>query len=64
MARKAEQHNERREQSGPSRQKASSPSSSATEFARKKRRPRGSLFHGDDPTLAKRVEEELHTFGR
>lgn len=30
----------------------------------KKHKPRGALFHGDDPTLAKRVEEELNTFGR
>ncbi len=27
-------------------------------------RPRGPLFSGDDPTLAKRFEEELHGFGR
>lgn len=29
-----------------------------------KRKPRGALFHGDDSTLARRVEEELHGFGR
>ena len=29
-----------------------------------KRGPRGALLHGDDPTLAKRVEEELSNFGR
>lgn len=27
-------------------------------------RPRGPLFTSDDPTLAKRFEEELHGFGR
>lgn len=30
----------------------------------KKRKPRGALLRGDDPTLAKRVEEELYSFGR
>ncbi|MGH3087403.1 MAG: hypothetical protein ACRDSJ_08810 [Rubrobacteraceae bacterium] len=29
-----------------------------------KRKPRGGILHGDDPTLAKRVEEELYGFGR
>lgn len=57
MARRAEEQNERREQS---RQKMSP----ASGLAEKKRKPRGALFHGDDPTLAKRAEEELHTFGR
>jgi hypothetical protein len=31
---------------------------------REQPRPRGPLFSGDDPTLAKRFEEELHGFGR
>ncbi|MBA2440788.1 MAG: hypothetical protein H0V53_00050 [Rubrobacter sp.] len=57
MARRTEEQNERQEQP---RQKGSPTSSSAG----KKRKPRGALFHGDDPTLAKRTEEELHTFGR
>lgn len=30
----------------------------------KLRKPRSGILHGEDPTLAKRVEEELHTFGR
>ncbi len=29
-----------------------------------KRKPRGGILHGDDPTLAKRLEEELYDFGR
>lgn len=58
MARRIEEQNERREQP---RQEASSPSGSA---GKKRRKPRGALFHGDDPTLAKRAEEELRTFGR
>lgn len=57
MAGKTEEHNERGEQW---RQKASPLSN----FTGKKRRPRGALFHGTDPTLAKRAEEELQTFGR
>ncbi|MBA2374762.1 MAG: hypothetical protein M3494_09750 [Actinomycetota bacterium] len=28
-----------------------------------KRKPRGSLFHSGDPTLAKRIEEEFYDFG-
>lgn len=28
-----------------------------------KREPRGPLFYGDDPTLAKRAEEALHVSG-
>lgn len=47
--------------------KASPPSSSTGEpadTAGKKRKPRGALFHGEDSTLAKRAEKELHTFGR
>jgi hypothetical protein len=54
MARRTEEHHGRREQPRPQ-----SPSSGT-----KKRKPRGPLFHGDDPTLAKRVEEELHNLGR
>lgn len=58
MARRTEKQNERREQP---RREASSPSGSAG----KKREPREALLHGDDPTLAKRAEEELRTsFGR
>lgn len=57
MVRRTEEQDERREQL---RQKASPSSGSAG----KKRKPRGALFHGDDPTLAKRAEEELHSFGR
>lgn len=53
MTSRAEKHNERREQP---RQKASSPSGSA----RKKRKPRGALFYSGDPTLAKRLEEEVY----
>lgn len=30
----------------------------------KRRKPRGVILHGDDPTLAKRLEEELYAFGR
>ena len=63
-ARRAKEQNERREP----QQKASSPSnstgSSAGKNVRKKRKPRGALFHGNDPTLSKRVEEELYNFGR
>ncbi len=57
MARRTKEQDERREQP---RQETSSPS----DAAEKKRKPRGALFHGDDPTLAKRAEEELRTFGR
>lgn len=57
MARKTEEHNERGEQW---LQKASP----APNSGGKKRKPRGALFHGSDPTLAKRAEEELKTFGR
>ena len=53
-----QERDERRE--GP-RQEASFPSGSAG----KKREPHGAPLHGDDPTLAKRAEEELRTsFGR
>lgn len=31
---------------------------------KKRRKPRGGLLHGDDPTLAKRVEEELYSLDR
>lgn len=61
MSRRTEEHNEGRQQS---RRKTSSASSSAGESVGKKRKPRGALFQGYDPTLAKRAEEELHTFGR
>lgn len=54
---KTEEQNERRDRP---RRKLSSPSGPA----REKRKPRGAIFHGDDPTLAKRAEEELHTLGR
>ncbi len=57
MARRTKEQDDRREQP---RQETSSPS----DAAEKKRKPRGALFHGDDPTLAKRAEEELRTFGR
>lgn len=57
MARRTEEHQEPREQP---RSKVPPPSSSAG----KKRKPRGVLFQGDDPTLAKRAEEDLHGFGR
>jgi hypothetical protein len=53
MARRAEEYNQRRDRT---RQKASSPSGSAGE----KRKPRGPLFHSGDPTLAKRLEEEVY----
>lgn len=56
-ARRTEEQDELRQ---PTRRKTSSPSSSDKD----KRKPRGALFHGDDPTLAKRAEEELHTLGR
>ena len=59
MARRTEEQNERRGQ--PRQEDTSSPSGSA---AKKRRKPRGALFRGDDPTLAKRAEEELRTFGR
>lgn len=54
---KTEGQNERRDRS---QRKLSSPSGPA----REKRKPRGAIFHGDDPTLAKLAEEELYTFGR
>lgn len=57
MTRRTEKQDERGERSQP---KVPPPSGSAG----KKREPRGALFHGEDPTLAKRAEEELHSFGR
>ncbi len=57
MARRTEKQDEREKWS---RAKAPPPSGSAG----KKREPRGALFHGEDPTLAKRAEEELYRFGR
>lgn len=60
-ARRTKEQYEQRERS---RQKVASASSSSGESFSKKRKPRGALFHGEDPTLAKRAEEELYTFGR
>jgi hypothetical protein len=51
MARRTEEHKERRE---PSRSKVR-PSSEA-----KKRKPRGPLFRSGDPTLAERLEKEVY----
>lgn len=60
MAGRTEEHQEeeRREQSRPNVPPASISS------GKKRRKPRGALLHGNDPTLAKRAEEELRTFGR
>lgn len=55
MSRKIEERQERQERPGPKDPLLS---------GGKKRKPRGALFHGNDPTLAKRAEEELHSFGR
>lgn len=53
MVRRTEEPNERQEQP---RQKILHASGSAGE----KRKPRGALFYSGDPTLAKRVEEEVY----
>lgn len=45
-------------------QQPARPKTSLSSPIKKKRQPRGALFHSHDPTLAKRAEEELHTFGR
>ncbi len=55
MARRTEEHEERREQPWP---KGQPPSDG------KKRKPRGPLFHSGDPTLAKRLEEEVYSSRR
>lgn len=59
MARRTEKHPERREQP-----ESKLPPSSNEKKRKPTRKPRGGLFHGADPTLAKRVEEELHNLGR
>lgn len=52
MAKRTEEQHERRPEQP--QQKAPRPS------ADKKRKPRGPLFHSGDPTLAKRLEEEIY----
>lgn len=51
MTRRAEERQERREQPRPK----VSPTPGG-----EKRKPRGPLFHSGDPTLAKRLEEEVY----
>lgn len=55
MARGTEEHEERREQPRPEVR----PSSDG-----EKRKPRGPLFNSGDPTLAKRLEEEVYNSRR
>lgn len=52
MAKRTEEQHERR----PGQPWKKPPCSSAE----KKRKPRGPLFHSGDPTLAKRLEEEIY----
>jgi hypothetical protein len=61
MVRKTGEQDERRERP---RQGGEAPPPPGPD-GKKRRRPRGALFRGDDPTLAKRAEEELYaSFGR